>query len=203
MDEHPKTEACNWNRFRNQLIKGRWKNRFFHFNFVWVWLSRIRELSVFIQFNKYTCWIRNQKKNGKIKNKNTNREFRGSTEQKSHAQQVSDSGIMIVTDRMIKKDMETVITYHRHPGYLKLNLHRWRRIAQEFSRFCEGKGENFGSNKHQRRWVFDWFTLECVVGCLKDEAIERERVYSLGEWMNEMEWIILAFILSSMLFFLS
>lgn len=72
------------------------------------------------------------KKKGKRKRKKEKKKqgIQGKEEQNHTINKFPMSGIMIITDRM-NKNMERVITYRRHPGFLKFNLHRWRKISRE------------------------------------------------------------------------
>lgn len=176
---------------------------FFYLFHFWVWLSQIRVT----QFNRRTCWIRNQKKKKKQRGKKNRETKKQRIQNKKHMlNKFPMSGITIVTDRVRKKkeQMETVITYHRHRRFLKLNLHhRW----ENFNVLVEAKVENFGSNKRQQGlgFLFFWWIDDGVCGGVfckvmrkeneRDEG-ERESLFYFWEWMNEMEWMILAFYLS-------
>lgn len=100
------------------------------------------------------------------------------------------------------KTWKRVITYRRHPGFLKFNLHRWRRISREWNFFTFLWEPTLRSNKGRQRWVFDRLTLDSVwVGCLQGKEIERESfVERVNEWngMNDF----LAFIFFSSLLYL-
>ena len=179
---------------------------FFYLFHFWVWLSQIRVT----QFNRRTCWIRNQKKKKQRGKKNRETKKQKIQNKKHMLNKFPMSGITIVTDRVRKKkeQMETVITYHRHRRFLKLNLHhRW----ENFNVLVEAKVENFGSNKRQQGlgFLFFWWIDDGVCGGVfckvmrkeneRDEG-ERESLFlflRVNEWngMNDFGFLSFSFLL--------